>query len=294
MHNPAHYDAVDYLVIGHLSRDRTPEGPRLGGTAAFSSLTARALGLRAGIVTAWSDDLPLEPLLSTPVAGQAAARSTSFENIQTPEGRQQIIHHIAPPLGYDHIPEAWRAPQIVHLGPIAQEVDPSLVKYFPEAFICVTPQGWLREWDQDGRVYKSNRPEAFEALGCADAAVISIEDVAGDEQYIEKLATASKILVVTEGAHGARVYWQDERRSFPAPRVDEVNSTGAGDIFATVFFIHLHRTGNPWAAAQYANQLAALSVTRIGLDGVPRPEEISPEYPIAYERNLILSSEVVI
>jgi len=43
---------VDYLVIGHIACDLTPAGPRLGGTAAYAALTARALGLRVGVVTA--------------------------------------------------------------------------------------------------------------------------------------------------------------------------------------------------------------------------------------------------
>ncbi len=47
-------EPVDYLVIGHLTEDLTPAGPRLGGTAAFSALTARALGLRVGVVSALS------------------------------------------------------------------------------------------------------------------------------------------------------------------------------------------------------------------------------------------------
>ena len=29
-------EPVDYLVIGHLTRDLTAEGPRLGGTAAYA------------------------------------------------------------------------------------------------------------------------------------------------------------------------------------------------------------------------------------------------------------------
>ena len=45
-------EPVDYLVIGHVAHDLTPQGPRLGGTVAYSALTAQALGLRVGIVTA--------------------------------------------------------------------------------------------------------------------------------------------------------------------------------------------------------------------------------------------------
>ena len=52
MSNLAELEPVDYLVIGHVAHDLTPEGFRLGGTTAYSALTAQALGLRVGIVTA--------------------------------------------------------------------------------------------------------------------------------------------------------------------------------------------------------------------------------------------------
>ena len=60
-------EPIDYLMIGHITRDETPDGPRLGGTATFSSLMAKALGLRVGIVTSWGADLPLGPLSEIPI-----------------------------------------------------------------------------------------------------------------------------------------------------------------------------------------------------------------------------------
>ncbi len=131
-------EPVDYLIIGHLTRDLTPTGPRLGGTASYAALTARALGLRVGIVTAWGEDVPLGPLRGIPVASFPTETSTTFENIYTPEGRVQIVHHIAPQLDYYHVPEPWRSAEIVHLGPVAQEVEPTLVRHFPSALVGLT------------------------------------------------------------------------------------------------------------------------------------------------------------
>jgi hypothetical protein len=61
-------EPVDYLIIGHLTRDLLPSGSRLGGTAAYSALTARALGLRVGILTACED------CLSTPELDEAGVQ----------------------------------------------------------------------------------------------------------------------------------------------------------------------------------------------------------------------------
>lgn len=267
-------EPVDYLVIGHLTRDLSDEGPRLGGTAAYAALTAKALGLRVGIVTSWAADLPLGPLASIPIASYPSDRSTTFMNRYEEEERQQEVHSVAGPLSLYMIPEPWRTAKIVHLGPVAQEVDPSLVRNFSSALLGVTPQGWLRAWSVSGKVSLAEWPEASFVLGIAGAAIVSLEDVEGSEDRIEELASYSRILVVTEASAGARVYWHGDVRRFPASEVEEVDSTGAGDIFAASFLTRLYTTRDPWEAARFATLLSAASVTRPGLSGIPTEEEI--------------------
>ncbi len=267
-------EPVDYLVIGHLTIDQTPSGPRLGGTAAYSGRMAQALGLRVGIVTSWGAEVPLSSLSGIPVASFPAERSTVFENVYTEHGRIQYLLNLAPKLDYYLVPEPWRQARIVHLGPVAQEVEPSLVRNFPSALLGVTPQGWLRGWGSDGRVYASEWPEATFVLQRAGAAVISVEDVERDEARIDEMAASCHVLAVTEASHGCYLYWNGDVRHFRAPQVEEVDATGAGDIFAAAFFARLYTTRDPWEAARFATQLSAISVTRPGLDGIPTAEEI--------------------
>ncbi len=274
MFNITPLEPVNYLIIGHLTYDLTPSGPRLGGTVSYAGLTAHALGLRVGIVTSWGGELPLGKLKSIPIISYPAEHSTTFENIYTEKGRIQVVHTVAPRLDYHMIPEPWRQAPIVHLGPVAQEVEPGLVRHFPSSLVGVTPQGWLRAWDKDGHVHASEWPEAVFTLQQCGAAVISVEDVLNDESRIEEMASASRILVVTEGAAGARVYWNGDVRRFRPPQVDEIDSTGAGDIFAAAFFIRLYLTRDPWESARFANMVASTSVTRRGLDGIPTFEEV--------------------
>ena len=267
-------NSIDYLVIGHLTKDLTPSGERLGGTAAYAALTARALGLRVGIVTSWGEELPLGPLSQVPLVNLPAETSTTFENIYTPRGRVQKIHSVAHNLDLFLIPEPWLNAPIVHLAPVAQEVSPNMIRRFKSSFIGLTPQGWLREWDKEGNVHPGEWPEATYVLSQATATVISVDDVGGDEQRIEEMAAACSVLAVTEHAHGVRLYWQGDVRHFPAPEVQEVDPTGAGDIFAAAFFSRLYSTRDPWEAARFATRLSAYSVTRAGLEGVPTFEEI--------------------
>jgi sugar/nucleoside kinase (ribokinase family) len=267
-------EAIDYLIIGHITLDQTPSGPQIGGTASYAARTAKALGLRVGIVTSWGEEIAPEMLKGIAIANFPAGRSTTFENLYTPEGRIQILHHTAPRLDYHLIPEPWRKAEIVHLGPVAQEVEPSLVRRFPAALIGVTPQGWLREWDERGRVTPTEWAEAAYTLQNAGACVISTEDVENDEERIEEMASSCRVLAVTEGAAGARLYWHGDVRRFKAPAFDEVDATGAGDVFAAGFFTRLYLTRDPWEAARFATQLAAFSVLRVGLEGIPTSDEI--------------------
>ena len=274
MHQILPLQPIDYLIIGHLAVDRTSNGLQLGGTATYAGLTAQALGLRVGIVTSWGTEIPVGPLATIPIVSFPSEHSTTFENVYTPDGRIQYLHSIAAPIHLNVIPDPWKNAAIVHLCPIAQEVDPSLVRNFPTALIGVTPQGWLRTWDASNRVRSTEWPEAAFVLQRAGAAVVSIEDIEHDKSRIDEMAAACRVLAVTEGANGTRLYWNGDIRRFRPPDVNEIDATGAGDIFATAFFIRLFTTRDPWEAARFATILAANSVTRVGLDSIPTAEEI--------------------
>lgn len=274
MYRLSQLEMVDYLVIGHITKDLTPDGARLGGTTIYSALTAKALGLRVGIVTSWGEELPLGPLQDTPIANYPTETSTTFENIYSPEGRVQVLHHVAPNLSYNHIPDPWRNAPIIHLGPVAQEVEPSIVRNFATALIGVTPQGWLRAWNNDGTIISNEWPEATFVLQNVGAVVISKDDVEGDEERIEEMVASCRVVAVTEGDQGVRLYWNGDVRRFRPPQIEYVDETGAGDIFAAAFFTRLYTTRDPWEAARFATHLAAFSVTRPGISGIPKPDEI--------------------
>jgi sugar/nucleoside kinase (ribokinase family) len=243
----------------------------------FASLTALALDYTPGIVTACAADLDLSPLADLPLACQPAPHSTTFENIYTSSGRIQYLRARATPLDAGAIPLHWLRAPVVHLAPLAQEVDPALAASFAGALVGVTPQGWLRRWDAEGLVTNSAEawPQAAEVLARASATVTSIDDLAGDWAIAERWARHAPVLVVTESAAGCTVFVRGQgARQFRAPVVTEVDPTGAGDVFAAAYFINLYETGDPWASAKFANQVAARSVTRPGTTGVPTREEV--------------------
>jgi sugar/nucleoside kinase (ribokinase family) len=274
-------EPVDYLAIGHICQDLTPSGPRPGGTVVFAALTANALGLRVGIVTSLPADAVadnfLAPLEHVALARRPAGAFTTFRNLYDQSGaRTQTLAARAETLAPDDVPAAWRRPAIAHLAPVAGEVAPALLDHIQAGLMGVTPQGWMRTWDEAGRVGFGLWPDAGRALQAADAVVLSIEDVAGDEALVKVYAAQARLLVVTRGAAGCTLYWRGRAHTIPAPRVRQVvDPTGAGDVFAAAFFCRLWQMpDDPLGAARFATQLASVSVARAGLESIPTPEEI--------------------
>ncbi len=274
MQNLFSLEPVGYLAIGHVAHDLTPEGPRLGGTVAYSALTARALGLRVGIVTAVGKETSLDALNGISVVSAKSPQSTTFENIYTGHGRVQYLRAQASRIDFNAIPEPWQRASIIHLGPIANEMDSAILNEFSSSLIGITPQGWMRRWDSEGRVSLREWEDSESILAQAGAIVVSREDVRGDDELIEHMAHQTRMLAVTEGAEGCVLHWNGDRRRFRAPKIHEVDATGAGDIFAAAFFVRLFNTRDPWEAARFATLIASHSVTRVGLDGIPTPHEI--------------------
>jgi hypothetical protein len=268
-------EPIDYLVVGHLTQDITPSGLTMGGTATYSSLTARALGCKVGIVTAARTDIDLGPLNGIPLHIVPSEHSTTFKNQPTPTGRIQYLYHTARQISAEDIPFQWRSAPIIHLGPVDQEIASDIIDILPESFIGLTPQGWMRKWDADGRVIPVHWENAKRLLARASAVVISIEDVQGDEGVIAEMINQVPILVVTEANLGARLYWNGDYRHFSPPDEKEVDATGAGDIFAASFFTRMHETRDPWESARFATLIASRSITRIGLNSVPTLDEVA-------------------
>lgn len=274
-----------YLAIGHVCQDIAPGGRILGGAATYSTLTARALGWDATLVTRVAPEVDLSSLSGIECVRLPSDTTTIFENVYTAGGRAQILHAAAGPVRVSDVRRLHLRADVVHLAPIADEVEPAWVEAFPNATIGATPQGWLRQWDAAGRVSPREWRCAQTILRRADAIVTSIDDVSGDWTQIELWAAVARVVVATQGRDGCTVYVRGAATHMPAPNVTEVDPTGAGDIFAAAFFIRLHQAGDPIDAARFANCIAARSVSRTGLSGAPTPTDVkdcrgSATYPV--------------
>jgi 1D-myo-inositol 3-kinase len=269
--------AVEYLLVGHVCLDATPEGPRLGGTVAYAGLAALRQGWRVGIVTSAAPDVDLAASLpGIALHCVPALATTSFHNTYRGGAREQALLARAAPLGLADVPAAWRAARIVHLAPVAREVDVALGAALaaPGRLVAATPQGWLRAWDAAGRVVPAPCGDLPERLGCLDAVALSEEDLAAEPGGPGRLAAAGPLVALTRGALGVRLLRGAEMWDVPACPARPYDPTGAGDVFAAVWFGRLAMGDNAVAAGRYASCAAAWTVERRGLAGVPTAAEI--------------------
>lgn len=227
------------LVLGHVTRDVFGDGTRLGGAASFAAQAAVLLGIDTALVTVAPPHAPeLEALRALPGLELAVAPSeqiTTF-GLEYSGGRRRLsLLERARPLTWQDIPPAWRAPELLYVGPVAGECDEQLVRSFGDVFAMGCIQGWLRDPVPGRLVRPRTLPGVCEPPPALKALSFSASDHPGAARIAKELAARGVAVAVTRGRRGARVSWGHEQCWVPAAPAREVDPTGAGDVFALVF-----------------------------------------------------------
>ncbi|MGH2551923.1 MAG: PfkB family carbohydrate kinase, partial [Thermomicrobiales bacterium] len=277
--------APDYVVIGHICADLLPDGTAvLGGTALYSALTAASLGWRVGILTRGrygqnvdGINVPsLDPYADKfSMIVQEAERPTVFVNEYQAGRRVQTVPHWGGQIDLRGLPPHWRNAKVIHLGPIAQEIDMKETGGLTPEFLGVTPQGWMREWPRSGGRVKLNHLRiAPKLLSRIDGVIVSEEEISLSRDTVDQVGSR-RLAVITRGEWGSRVVYAGAHAELPGYKIAAKDLTGAGDVFATAFFIKAtERSVSAVNAARFANAVAALSLREIGPNGIPTLDEV--------------------
>lgn len=283
---------TNVLCIGHVCHDKTDHGFNLGGTVSYAALLAVQLGANTEIITSAGTDFKFEQCLKNEgikIYNFPSHATTCFENIQTPEGRHQFLHSRAESITEDAVTSfPISPPQIVHLGPIANEVGPTLSSLFTACTIGFSIQGWLRKWHNNGKVYTAQQPWAL--LKGVEIVFASDEDLNHDDIPVQDILAHTQILVLTKGNNGAYVMTKNKKYYFPSYPVKVGDTTGAGDVFALSFLWSYHHHKSLSNACIFAHSAASLLVEGGGINQLPSSHKIN-ERVMAYRALFLLEAK---
>lgn len=253
----------DLLVLGHVTCDEFGAELRLGGAAGYAARAAALLGIETALVTVAPPGSPLlAPLAKTPGLSLLVSPSevmTTFALDYHGPRRRLLLRASARPVTLDDVPPAWRSPRAVYAGGVFGECPRALVDGFAGAHVIAAVQGWLRRRAEDGSIEPALADEALAPPASVCSAVLSEEDHPQAEEIAARFAARGTFVALTRGAKGATILHGDERLEIPAAPAQEVDPTGAGDVFGLVFGLAL-ASGH---SAAEAGRRAALAAARV-------------------------------
>ena len=275
-------NAPDLVAIGHVTWDVLPgdlEAKEPGGAVTFAAATARSFGISTAIVTSCADDYPLSDIVDAPdrCVRIRSDETSTFENRYDARGdRVQVLHRRGGDISLSDIPETWRSPDMLFVGPLTQELPSDCLSWFRPRVSCVVPQGWLRSWNEPlpSVVEVSKSPPVGMSSGW-DICVISESEI--EDRTLAKWREKASCLIVTKGSKGAALYTdeQDEPIAVPsfagAVNRSGTDTTGAGDVFAAAMLVRYCKTRSAEASARYASLCAALSTRAPSWSAVEAP-----------------------
>ena len=272
------------MAVGHVTWDVSPgnlDEREPGGAVAFAAVTSERLGVKSGIVTSCGVDYPFDevPIPADMWRCAKSQETSTFENYYDANGdRAQVLHRRGSDISLSDIPESWRSPEMLCVGPLTQELPVNCLSWFRPQVSCVVPQGWLRSWDLPlpSKVSVSKSPPMGMSAGW-DICVLSESEV--DEESLEEWRRCAFILVVTRGSQGADLYTGASVVPLSIPSYGSqvygsgFDTTGAGDVFAAAMVVQYAKSRDAEEAAHFASRCAALSTRSSSWRAVEDPRD---------------------
>ena len=201
-----------------------------------------------------------------------SSETTTFRNTYQRGKRTQILKGAAEPITASDVSSQLRSAPLVMLGPLVGEVGSELAQSFSNAMVVASIQGWLRQWDDEGRVSPAYW-EGSEVLPHVDAAVVSSDDIA-DRRQIDLWKDMATVLVVTMGSQGTKLHFNGGWHHIAPFPVWEVDPTGAGDVFGAAYLIRYAETLDVLESARFASCAASFCVEAEGVSGIPTRAQV--------------------
>ncbi len=298
------------LFVGHFAVDtvvrfKRLSKPTLGGSVSYCSLALRTYARYVDIsIISHVGNLNFDKSLFNFINDKninlkgikySDVNNTSFVLDYFNHSRVLTLKSKSPPLMFRNFPQEYldNPPDVIVLVPLCNEISfeyiSQISKYYPEIYIGIDLQGFVRNIDDYGIVsYNhdekliSNMVKIIELIG--DKLILKgsedemklLSNEYNDHHkimnFFEKFGT-NGIFIMTMGENGSLVYQKGNKMlKIPAFKPKKViDETGAGDVYISIFLYEFLCSDKSWIAieksANLASAAASFLVEKKGLDG---------------------------
>ncbi|HYB45456.1 MAG TPA: PfkB family carbohydrate kinase [Nitrososphaerales archaeon] len=283
------------LVVGFITIDTIKLPMRtvtsIGGPPCYAGLICARFGLDVSALTKVGGDFPADQtvwlsrngITLRPTDTSPSQKTTRFEIEVNSSGRALKLLSRCEDLSTSQLPEARCDASIV--SPVAGEVSTELLKAVADKsdFTFLDPQGFLRRFGPEGRISFGSLADPgilklVDAMKMDKDEASAITGQSGPKEALAKLGSMGvRKAVVTQGAdpcyvlEGTRVY------SVPVPKVQVLDSTGAGDVLGgTVVASYLRTRDFLWSAC-FGIAASSLSLHMIALAKLDLPMSVDDQ-----------------
>lgn len=304
------------LFIGHLAIDsiirfKKIHKPSLGGSVSFGSLALRKYtkNTKIGIISnlgARNFDKTLLKLFENKEIDLTGITWSDTENTNFVldyfnHTRSLTLKSRSPNLKFEDIPEEYlnSPPEIIVLVPLCNEISYDyvsyIIRYFPDAYIGIDLQGFIRKINSDGQVCYipdeeiiCNMKKIINLIGnklILKGSEIEMKLLSGCEElydvmhFFDQFDTGG-IFIMTMGEAGSMIIKKGENLlEIPAFKPDKVvDETGAGDVYLAIFLYEFFLSNMSWksvkSSAYIASAAASYLVEKKGPSGFKTKEKV--------------------
>jgi len=283
------------LVAGFMTIDTIKLPTRtvtsIGGPPCYAGLICARFGLEVSALTRVGNDFPADQsvwlsrngITLRPSDTSQNHKTTRFKIEATETGRSLTLVSRCEDLSKTQLPDTRFNASIV--SPIAGEVSADLLKEIADRsdFTFLDPQGFLRRFGPSGEVTFGplDNPailKSVDAVKMDKNEALAVTGKSEPKEALMKLPSMGvRKAVVTQGADpcyvldGTRVY------TIPVPKVQVLDSTGAGDILGGTIVASYLRTRDFLWSASFGVAASSLSLHMIALSKLDLPMSVDDQ-----------------
>ncbi len=285
------------FLIGHIVIDtivRNDETRRaMGGTVIYGAFAGIKHGAQSKIISKIGLDFPDEYLIFLSRSGidisgirvKEDSPTTRFKLVYKNTERTLFLQAKCSDMGINDIPVKDIEGNIAVIGSVIGEVTlPAIEMISKKSLMTVSDvQGYLRRVVNKKRIELEATKDVFKVISLSDivhAEVYEARVLYGTSDPIELakkiVEDGATISLITQGENGAYIATKEKVIYVPAAQPNRVvDTTGAGDVFTTVFSIEYQKTRSIESAAALASAAVSYLIERPGIEGLRNRWELT-------------------